>query len=227
MSGIERRRKIEDVAGITAYDNRLKRTRSARKSVEADLVLLNERAKESKRTLKQLEREKEDAEKLEAIIKEIDENDIALKFRTIFDLEAEIDSRREIVEKYAKELEKIDKEQNKRKEDIEANQIKFKEIENEIGISGGNKARELQEELDKVRVAHALAGRNAESAQKELRELEIERKTIQSEHKEASNELKTLTKELESLNKDIKKLESKVEEYKREEVRVKAIPIVI
>ena len=175
MSGIERRRKIEDVAGITAYDNRLKRTRSARKSVEADLVLLNERAKESKRTLKQLEREKEDAEKLEAIIKEIDENDIALKFRTIFDLEAEIDSRREIVEKYAKELEKIDKEQNKRKEDIEANQIKFKEIENEIGISGGNKARELQEELDKVRVAHALAGRNAESAQKELRDLEIER----------------------------------------------------
>ena len=63
MSGTERRRKIEDVAGITAYDNRLKSTRSARKSVEADLVLLNERAKESKRTLKQLEREKEDAEK--------------------------------------------------------------------------------------------------------------------------------------------------------------------
>ena len=210
MSGTERRRKIEDVAGITAYDNRLKSTRSARKSVEADLVLLNERAKESKRTLKQLEREKEDAEKLESIIEELNENEIALKFRTIFDLEAEIESRREIVEKYTKELEKIDKEQLKRREEIEANQLKFKEIENEIGISGGNKARELQEELDKARVAHALAGRNAESAQNELRDLEIERKTIVGEHKVASNELKTLTKDLDSLNKIIKKLESKV-----------------
>ena len=47
MSGTERRRKIEDVAGITAYDNRLRSTRSARNSVEADLTLLNERAKES------------------------------------------------------------------------------------------------------------------------------------------------------------------------------------
>ena len=83
-------------------------------------------------------------------------------------MEAEINSRREIVEKYTKELENIDKKQLKRKEDIEANQLKFKEIENEIGISGGNKARELQEELDKARVAHALAGRNAESAQNEL-----------------------------------------------------------
>ena len=37
-------------------------------------------AKESKRTLKQLEREKEDAEKLESIIEELNENEIALKF---------------------------------------------------------------------------------------------------------------------------------------------------
>ena len=143
-----------------------------------------------------MEREKEDAEKLESIIEELNENEIALKFRTIFDLEAEIESRREIVEKYTKELEKIDKKQLKRREEIEANQLKFKEIENEIGISGGNKARELQEELDKARVAHALAGRNAESAQNELRDLEIERKTIVGEHKVASNELKTLTKDL-------------------------------
>ena len=78
---VKGRATIEDVAGITAYDNRLKkRTRSARKSVEADLVLLNERAKESKENLKQLEREKEDAEKLESIIEELNENEIALKF---------------------------------------------------------------------------------------------------------------------------------------------------
>ena len=84
------------MAGITAYDNRLRKTRSARNSVEADLTLLNERAKEAKRTLNQLEREKQDAEKLEKIIEEIKENELLHRFRMVFDLEAEIESRREI-----------------------------------------------------------------------------------------------------------------------------------
>ena len=70
------------------------------KHIKASVIPQLETQKESKRTLKQLEREKEDAEKLENILEEINENDISLKFRTIFDLEAEINSRREIVEKY-------------------------------------------------------------------------------------------------------------------------------
>ena len=210
MSGTERRRKIEDVAGITAYDTRLRSTRSARNSVEADLTLLNERAKESKRTLAQLEREKEAAEKLEKIIEEIKENELLLKFRTVFDYEAEIESRREVVQTYTKELETLEKEQDKRKADIEEAQKKFKDVENNIAVSGGNKARELQEELDKTRVAHAVAERNAESAREELESLENERKRLNGDHKHSSKELKILTSDLEKGKKKVKKLDSKV-----------------
>ncbi len=210
MSGTERRRKIEDVAGITAYDNRLRKTRSARSSVEADVSLLNERAKESKRNLNQLEREKRDAEKLEKIIEEIKENELLNRFRTVFDLEAEIGSRREVVEKYTKELEKLEKEQTQRKKQIEENQNQFEAVEKNIAVSGGDKARELQEELDQVRVAHALAERNSDAASNDLQELESVRKTLVEEHKIASNELKGLTKELEKITKEVKKLESQV-----------------
>ncbi|MBE28282.1 MAG: chromosome segregation protein SMC [Euryarchaeota archaeon] len=210
MSGTERRRKIEDVAGITAYDTRLRSTRSARNSVEADLTLLKERAKESKRTLAQLEREKESAEKLEKIIEEIKENEMLLKFRTVFDYEAEIESRREVVETYTKELEKLEKEQIKRKAEIEKAQTKFGDVENNIAVSGGNKARELQEELDKTRVAHALAERNSESAREELESLENERKRLNSDYKHSSKELKNLTSDLDKGKKKVKKLDSKV-----------------
>ncbi len=210
MSGTERRRKIEDVAGITAYDNRLRKTRSARSSVEADLTLLNERAKESKRNLNQLEREKRDAEKLEKIIEEIKENELLNRFRAVFDLEAEIGTRRDVVEKYTKELEKLEKEQTQRKKQIEENQNKFEAVEKNIAVSGGDKARELQEELDQVRVAHALAERNSDAAGNDLQELEKIRKILVEEHKIASNELKGLTKELEKVTKGVKKFESEV-----------------
>ena len=210
MSGIERRRKIEDVAGITAYDNRLKSTRSARNSVEADLTLLNERAKEAKRTLNQLEREKEDAEKLEKIIEEIKENELLLRFRTVLDLEAEIESRRDVVEKYTGELVKLEKEQEKRSTEIKENQKQFEDVENTIAVSGGDKARELQEELDKTRVAHALAERNAEKAREELELLESGRKVLNEDYKESSKDLKGLTQDLDKATKKVKKLESQV-----------------
>ena len=210
MSGAARRRKIEDVAGITAYDNRLRKTRSARNSVDADLTLLNERAKESKRNLNQLEREKSDAEKLEKIIEEIKENEMLLRFRTVFDLEAEIDSRRGVVEKYTKELETLEKEQAKRKIQIDQKQNKFEAVEKNIAVSGGDEARKIQEELDQIRVAHALAERNCNAASIDLQELEKLRKILFEEHKIASNELKELTKELEKISKDVKKLESEV-----------------
>ena len=210
MSGTERRHKIEDVAGITAYDNRLRSTRSARNSVEADLTLLNERAKEARRTLNQLEREKEDAEKLEKIIEEIKENELLLRFRTILDLEAEIESRRDVVEKYTGELVKLEKEQEKRSKDIKENQKEFEDVENTIAVSGGDKARELQEELDKTRVAHALAERNAESAREELELLESGRKVLNEDYKESSKDLKGLTQDLDKATKKIKKLENQV-----------------
>jgi chromosome segregation protein len=210
MSGTERRRKIEDVAGITAYDNRLRSTRSARNSVEADLTLLNERAKEAKRTLNQLEREKEDAEKLEKIIEEIKENELQLRFRTVFDLEAEIESRRDVVVKYTGELVKLEKEQEKRSNEIKENQKQFEDVENTIAVSGGNKARELQEELDKTRVAHALSERNAEKAREELELLESGRKVLNEDYKESSKNLKELTQDLDKATKKVKKLERQV-----------------
>jgi len=210
MSGTERRRKIEDVAGITAYDNRLRSTRSARNSVEADLTLLNDRAKEAKRTLKQLEREKEDAEKLEAVLEKIKENNLLLKFRNVFDFEAEIESRREVVERYTEELSALEKEQKERKEDIENKQKQFEDVEKNIAVSGGDKARELQEELDKTRVAHALSERNSDGAVNRLQELEVNRKLLDNEHKIASKELKNLNKDLTKISKNILKIESKI-----------------
>ena len=210
MSGTERRRKIEDVAGITAYDNRLRSTRSARNSVEADLTLLNDRAKEAKRTLKQLEREKEDAEKLEEILDKINENELLLKFRNVFDFEAEIESRREVVERYTEELSELENEQNKRKEDIENKQSQFESVEKNIAVSGGDKARELQEELDKTRIAHALSERNVDGAANRLQELEISRKILDGDHKIASKELKNLNQDLTTISKNISKIESKI-----------------
>ncbi|MCK5920994.1 MAG: hypothetical protein KAG66_08635, partial [Methylococcales bacterium] len=71
-------------------------------------------------------------------------------------------------------------------------------------------ARELQEDLDKARVAHALAERNSDAAHKDLQELEKARKLLSQDHNITSNELKELMSKLEKSSKEVKKLESEV-----------------
>ena len=88
MSPLDRRRRLEDVAGITAYDRSLHRTRTQRRAVGESLDILALRRKETQQRLTQLEREKRDAERLEQIIAELGETARLLRFREAEDLAA-------------------------------------------------------------------------------------------------------------------------------------------
>ena len=221
MSGTERRHKLEDVAGITAYDQRLRKTRSAREHVGADLALLEERMQEVQRLLRQLEREKRDAERLEAILLQLQENELLRHWRQVLDLEASLESRREVIIRYRKELEELKGELKERKATIETLEDEYKKVEAEISAAGGDRARELQQQLDEARVAQALAQSNTEQAQKRLTELETVRKTLRTEHRTAAGELKALRKSLDTARSETEALaeqaaESEAQLAKRE-----------
>ena len=221
MSGTERRHKLEDVAGITAYNQRLHKTRSAREHVGADLTLLEERMREVQRLLRQLEREKRDAERLEAILLQLQENELLRHWRQVLDLEASLESRREVIIRYRKELEELKGELKERKATIETLEDEYKKVEAEISAAGGDRARELQQQLDEARVAQALAQSNTEQAQKRLTELETVRKTLRTEHRTAAGELKALRKSLDTARSETEALaeqaaESEAQLAKRE-----------
>ena len=216
MSGTERRHKLEDVAGITAYDQRLRKTRSAREHVGADLALLEERMREVQRLLRQLEREKRDAERLEAILLQLQENELLRHWRQVLDLEASLESRREVVIRYREELEELESELKERQATIGTLEHEYKNVEDDISAAGGDRARELQQQLDEARVAQALAQSNSEQAQKQLAELETMRKTLRTEHRAAAAELKVLRKSLDAARSETETLVEQAAENEAE-----------
>ena len=216
MSGTERRHKLEDVAGITAYDQRLRKTRSAREHVGADLALLEERMREVQRLLRQLEREKRDAERLEAILLQLQENELLRHWRQVLDLEASLESRREVVIRYREELEELESELKERQATIGTLEHEYKNVEDDISAAGGDRARELQQQLDEARVAQALAQSNSEQAQKQLAELETMRKTLRTEHHTAAAELKMLRKSLDTIRSETEMLVEQAAENEAE-----------
>ena len=222
MSGTERRRKLEDVAGITAYDQRLRKTRSAREHVGADLTLLDERMREAQRLLRQLEREKRDAERLEAILQQLQENELQRKWRRVLDLEAELESRRGLIVRHEKELEELVGELEERQTTIGVFEDDYKKVEDEIFDAGGDRARELQEQLDKARVEQALAQSNSESAGARLVELEASRRQLGDARKAAAAELKELRDALDEARAGAGELEAQVTTAASELARLEA-----
>nr|MCS5525001.1 AAA family ATPase [Candidatus Poseidoniia archaeon] len=222
MSGTERRRKLEDVAGITAYDQRLRKTRSAREHVGADLTLLDERMREAQRLLRQLEREKRDAERLEAILQQLQENALQRKWRRVLDLEAELESRRGLIVRHEKELEELVGELEERQTVIGVLEDSYKKVEEEISDAGGDRARELQEQLDKARVEQALAQSNSESADARLVELEVSRRQLGDARKAAAAELKELRDALDAARAGADELEAQVTTAASELARLEA-----
>ena len=213
MSGAERRRKVEDVAGITAYDTRLRRTKSAREAVEADTVLLSERQKECGRLLKQLEKEKRDAERLEEIQESLAEIEILLKFRIVMDLETDIGQRQDLVNQYSEEIEKLAGELRDLEGKIKETENELENVEENINEAGGEAARELQRKLDAVRVESALAKSNSEHAGEMLRKLEEERKNMLEEIQENDAEFKNIEKDWKDLESGCKINQKELKKY--------------
>ena len=74
--------------------------------------------REVQRLLRQLEREKRDAERLEPILLQLQENELLRHWRQVLDLEASLESRREVVIRYREELEELESELKERQATI-------------------------------------------------------------------------------------------------------------
>ena len=71
MSALERRRVLEDVAGVTQYDDELKKAERQRKQVESQLEMIEVFEAEQTRRVESLEKEREDARKYRTLMEEL------------------------------------------------------------------------------------------------------------------------------------------------------------
>lgn len=220
MSPLDRRRRLEDVAGITAYDRSLHRTRTQRRAVGESLDILALRRKETQQRLTQLEREKRDAERLEQIIAELGETARLLRFREAEDLAAELADRHGLAERYCAEVEKLERDAARLQQQAEETAAALKATEAEIAAAGGDEARELVKQLDLARVAEAVARQAASQAGTRLAELEATRLELRESHREAGGGLAQLQRQREALDATATRLAEAVETDERELVQL-------
>ncbi|MBD3187606.1 chromosome segregation protein SMC [Candidatus Bathyarchaeota archaeon] len=151
MTKVERRKLIEEIAGIAAYDDKKAQAERELEKVEANLAQVRLLMNEVSTQLDLLEKEKDDALAYQRISKQLDHSENAIKIVEIRDLEETITRSKERVEELGKQLETLEGDLQARLDTISDLQERHGKIRAELEAKQSKELRDLNEALDQVK----------------------------------------------------------------------------
>jgi chromosome segregation protein len=221
MSSVERRQMVEEIAGISIYEDKKQKAlrelqRVEEKMNEADIILA-----ERKAYLKELKSDRDKAMKF----KDLDTN---IKRNKATIISKEIEDRKNKSAKFDKEMgslkkdiEKIEAEIDAKRKKIEENKKLIDDINAEIERKGEKDQVALNKEVEKLKVDIALNNQRISTLEQELEKINTRRKELNANFQDIEGKLKILDsskKELEakivSKEADVIRIEKKIEEFR-------------
>jgi len=209
MSNLERRRILDDIAGITRFDEDIQKAEQERTQVEGNVERLSIIFDELRKQMKQLEADREGAIKYKDLHDRLSCAKAGLASKRKESVVREISSLNEQVKSYTEEKDKAEAKKAEVVEKLNAISQELTEVENEITERGGEEAREVKEKIDNLRIEIARAKDACENAGETIEELK-ELKKISAE------DLKAVEKDLAAIQEKVKPLQQLHDEKAKE-----------
>lgn len=215
MSPAEKRKIIEEIAGIGAYeskkDSALKELDKVDKRLREAQIVLTE-----KRTyLEGLEAEKKQAEKFKNYQNELlgaKASEIHLKLSSVNQRRDKLQSRADKIHEEDKRVGSIIKESEKK---IDILRNKSEVIEKQIEKKGGEDQLSLQKQIEELRINAENSKNLVQSSKNEIKRIEQRKKQLQDSLKDIEKKITEKTKEKERLDKEIKSISSREDSLKK------------
>ncbi len=210
VSPNDRRKLVEEIAGISAYDEQKERAMKKLAESEANLSRVETQLQERRRQLEKLEYERTDALRHQNMREQIQDIQIDNLAWTIVKSSTRIDTINETLAERAEEAEKLNRELVEVEQEIENAESEIDSIDSQIDqITGGDSAR-ISEQYGIISAAVDHIRNDLERAEDTFKEKRDERQSlkeqleaVQQELEVADNQVKSKRKELESLNIEI------------------------
>ena len=205
MSNVDRRRILDNIAGITKFDEDLRQAESKRKETEDNLERIRIILEEIEKQLKQLESDREAAMKYRELNERLGTAKAQLAFKNRELIEGQIAGTKEQIAKHEADRERLVTQKEQLRAKLEEAQARVSELEQQMAERGGEEARELKEKLDALRIERARAQDGTETSKEAL-------KQIRTDQSEAAKEVAKVLKEMEALGRERKNLEKRIAE---------------
>ena len=212
MSNLERRRILDDIAGITKFDSDIEKADRKGEEVEQNMERIGIILKEIKGHLKSLERDRGGALKYKELKDKLMTRKYQLCIRRKNSIENEIENLKKQINEYTKEKADFEKKLGEIKNEYENVERVFGEIEDKIADKGGEEAKKIKEEIDEMRTTLVRATEGINYSKDEVKRLKDERARIVIELNNVEKELKKNEKEKSRVEKELKNKEKTLDE---------------
>lgn len=213
MGNTERRRVLDEIAGVTRYDEDINKAEEKKKAAEENMERIGIILQEIKRQIKLLEKERGAALKYKELKDSYDLAKAQAAYKKKDMVESELVALQNQIESYnAKEKEFQVKLDEKRKKLTELEEA-LKKIEEKIADEGGEEAKELKDKIDNLKIESARAKDGIVNAKETIKSLKEESTILNEDLLKIEKELQGLREKKEGVDKE---LEEKREELKRE-----------
>lgn len=222
MKPTERREIVEEVAGISVFEEKKQKSLAELNKVqeklnEADIILT-----EREKTLNDLKKDRDQALKYKELEKDIERNKAThayLLHKEKSDALADVEKSYAVLEK---EISSLQEEINGIRQDISDKKKEIEAITYELNEKGDKRQRELAKEVDELKTKVIKDSSRKDVCENELKKLQERKKGLEQSIKEYEKkvaELASLRTKKEKENEDLKKKEEsllqKIEAYKK------------
>ena len=190
MGNVDRRRIIDDIAGISNFDNDIKKAEKEEIDVDANLERISIILKEISTQIRQLKNDRDEAYRYKELKDQLYETKAKITQKKKQDVETQIAEINQQIQSYEKEQSTLDKKITELKKQYAESQNELQEIEKKIGEVGGDEVKEIKEKIDTLRSEEIKIKERINYSNDEIQE-------IQNEQKEQETILADIEKELE------------------------------
>ncbi|MHA1859744.1 MAG: chromosome segregation protein SMC, partial [Candidatus Asgardarchaeia archaeon] len=206
---VERRKVIDEIAGISVFDSDIEKAEKEKKEAEENIQRISIVLDEINRQLTQLKKERDEALRYKELQDKLYETKARIAYKKKVDIEEQLAELQRQVESYEKEKQKLEEQKKEKLRCYNEAQKKLEEIEQKIASSGGEEAREVKEKIDSFRTELAKIEERITHTKNSLKEIERERLNLLSS-------LQELEKEIEEHNAKIQEIEGEIVEKEQE-----------
>ena len=217
MGSIDRRRIIDGIAGISAFDDDIKKAEKEQQDVDGNLERINIILGEISGQIRQLKNDRDSAYRYKELKDKLYETKAKIAVKKKQEIEAQISEITQQIQSYDSEKAKLEEKSTELKESYLEAHNKLEGIEKKIGDVGGDEVKEIKTKIDTTRAEEIKVDERINYSSDEIKSLLNEEKELKNSLEAIEKELEEHTQQKEELNKNI---EEKQKELKQKETEL-------
>jgi chromosome segregation protein len=216
MGNVERRRILDDISGISRFDDDIARAEKERADAEENISKLNVITDELRKQMKQLESDRECAMKYRDVRDKLMLSKAQLAAKKKEEVERELAAIQGQIASYEKEKIQLQEVIEQKKEEMKQLDEQMAAVDSKIIEKGGESAKEVKEKIDLIRIDLARSNDAVTTSDEQLKALAVEGKSLKDEVKKVTKELVELGKRRDDLTAQIEEKTESLEKLKKD-----------